>query len=163
MRKYLDISGQKFGKLTAISRAENNDHGRTVWLCKCDCGNEKLILQGALRQGLTKSCGCLRHGQRGTRLYNIWAHMKQRCNDPNSNRYRLYGAKGITVCAEWSSDFMAFHDWARENGYDDSLTIDRINVNGNYEPHNCRWIPASEQSKNRRPYHHMKKRGNTCS
>jgi len=156
MANYRDMTGQRFGMLTAVELVGKNTSGRTLWKCKCDCGNEKIILQGALHQGLAKSCGCMRHHLRNTRLYTIWSHMQQRCENKNHNRYKYYGARGICICDEWRSNFVAFYNWAQSNGYADNLTIDRVNVDGNYEPSNCRWIPASEQSRNRRPFHHIK-------
>ena len=146
-----DLTGLRYGRLVAIERAPNSKSGRTVWKCRCDCGNEKCVLETALQQGLTKSCGCLRPGLRNTRLYSIWSHMKQRCENPNSNRFCYYGARGIVVCSEWKDDFLAFYQWAMNNGYDDALSIDRIDTNGNYEPSNCRWATATMQNRNRRP------------
>lgn len=103
-----------------------------------------------------KSCGCLHkeimstHGKHDTRLYRIWVAMKQRCNNPNNESYKYYGERGIKVCDEWRKDFMVFYNWAMNNGYNDNLTIDRINVDGNYEPANCRWITYQEQARNTR-------------
>lgn len=153
MGKVKDLIGSRFGRLIVICRAPNDSMGRTVWRCKCDCGNIKDIRSTNLCEGLIKSCGCLRHGLRNTRLYTIWSHMKQRCENPRSNRFRLYGARGIKVCSEWRNDFKRFYDWAMSNGYSDDLSIDRIDGDGNYEPQNCRWATVSEQNKNRRHYH----------
>lgn len=89
------------------------------------------------------------HGKRNTRLYSIYAHIKERCYNANNKSYHYYGAKGIIICDEWLHDFQAFYDWAMANGYADNLTIDRIDVNGNYEPSNCRWVTMKEQSNNK--------------
>jgi hypothetical protein len=89
------------------------------------------------------------HGLGATRVYNIWNHMHRRCYDPNCPAFRWYGAKGVSICAEWFEP-EPFATWASANGYDDTLTIDRINPFGDYEPSNCRWIPLSEQAKNKR-------------
>lgn len=155
---FADLTGRRFGRLVALRRAENDSGGRTVWECRCDCGTIKCIRAAALTQGLTKSCGCLRHGKSKTRLYHIWANMIQRCENPKSNRFHLYGGRGVSVCKEWREDFMNFYSWAIQNGYTDTLSIDRIDADGNYEPSNCRWATMSEQNKNRRPFIHKKNR-----
>ena len=156
-----NLIGQRFGKLTVIGRAENSNTGKTRWLCKCDCGNMKKnsVDSHSLKTGKVKSCGCLYresnnknariHGLTKSRLHLIWSGMKARCNNPKANGYMQYGGKGVTVCDEWTHDFKTFYDWATANGYADNLTIDRIDVNGNYEPSNCRWVSWKVQENNR--------------
>lgn len=156
-RLTVDLTGERFGRLTVVSRNGSKGNSAT-WNCKCDCGNDCVITHRELVSGDTKSCGCIRkernnntkHGQRWTRLYGVWSGMKQRCSNPNNHAYRYYGAKGVCTCEEWQKDFMVFYDWAMSNGYRKNLTIDRINPFGNYEPSNCRWISLSEQAKNKR-------------
>lgn len=157
MSKFKDISGQKFGRLTALYRLHNTK-GRTKWLCVCDCGNLKEVLYGSLHSERTKSCGCYgyerltnshtTHNQCGTRLYNTWCNMKNRCYNISNKEYKNYGERGIKVCDEWKDDFMAFYNWSMANGYNDTLTIDRIDNNGNYEPNNCRFINYKQQQRN---------------
>lgn len=156
-RKVRDLTGQKFGMLTVIERAEDriSSSGKheIMWLCKCDCGNKKTVTRSALTGGLTKSCGCLRgenHGMCDTRLYNIWIGIKKRCENPNRHDYNRYGGRGISICDEWKNSFSTFYNWALNNGYDDTLSIDRENVNGDYEPNNCRWSTEEEQANNKR-------------
>jgi len=169
--KVVDLTGQRFGKLLVLRRC-GSKNGHAAWLCRCDCGNEKIMSASSLRSG-TKSCGCLcieaiknwnqseekkkvtvslktKHGMKGTRLYRIWQAMKARCTNQNVPCFRYYGGRDIRVCEEWKNDFQAFHEWAVENGYADNLTIDRVDVNGNYEPANCRWVTMAEQNKNKR-------------
>ena len=159
MGKFIDHSGQVFGRLTVISRAENR--GKNVmYNCNCDCGNKATVWVESLKNGSTRSCGCLRrevvtakntkHGQRYTRLYRIWLGMKSRCYIKSQSGYKYYGAKGVTICAEWLNDFDAFRLWAKSNGYKDNLSIDRINPFGNYEPENCKWSTTLEQEHNKR-------------
>lgn len=95
------------------------------------------------------NCNLYVHGGTGTRLHNIWLSMRERCNRPNHPYYDSYGGRGITICEEWN-DFRKFHEWAANNGYSDSLQIDRIDFNGNYEPSNCRWVTVKEQQNNKR-------------
>lgn len=108
-------------------------------------------------------CHLYRHGGAGTRLYNIWKHMKQRTSNPNDKNYPDYGGRGIRVCDEWVNDFPAFKTWAIANGYTDALSIDRIDVNGNYEPSNCRWIPFSNQGGNKRNCNYLSAFGKTAT
>ena len=140
-----------------MSRAENGNNGGTRWLCKCDCGKDVIVLASNLVRGLSKSCGCyakdhpsqLKHGMRHTRIYKTWCGIKYRCNNPNAYGYENYGGRGIRVCDEWE-EFEPFYKWAMENGYSDDLSIDRIDVNGNYEPSNCRWVDDKTQANNMR-------------
>ena len=152
---FKDITGQKFGRLTALHRLHNTKGRMSKWLCVCECGNFVEVRLNSLTSGLTKSCGCLKkdnhyvkHSKKNTRLYRTWKSMKSRCYNNHVDRYPNYGGRGIKVCDEWLNDFMSFYNWAMANGYDDKLTIDRINVDGNYEPNNCRWVDMKQQLRN---------------
>lgn len=159
MGKIKDMTGEKFGNLQIIEFAGLDSDNKALWLCRCDCGTEKVVPGKCLRSGSIKSCGCLKskiaiqrnttHGACRTKLYNSWRGMKERCLNPNSEAYRHYGARGITICSAWL-DFTAFKDWALANGYSDGLSIERLDVNRNYCPDNCAWIPLSEQGVNKR-------------
>jgi len=152
MAQVNDLTGQRFGRLFVVSRAQNNSRGRACWVCRCDCGNTKIVVGSNLLQGHTNSCGCIlrKHGlTHKERLYNIWTGMRQRCMNENSKDYPKYGGRGINVCPDWQN-YESFRAWAISNGYRDDLSIDRIDVDGNYEPSNCRWTTSKQQNNNRR-------------
>jgi len=160
--------GQKFGRLTVIGFGESvttDGLHQVTWDCQCACGN---IIRGRrprnVKSGQTRSCGCLKqeqntknladhrrtHGMSETRIFGIWEKMRDRCNNPNTPAYKNYGGRGIKVCPEWDASFEAFWDWARHNGYQDDLTIDRIDNDGDYCPNNCKWVTRTEQQRNKR-------------
>lgn len=163
--KLIDLTGQRFGRLTVIERAENTNQGQATWLCRCDCGNVIKTRGSSLRRGATISCGCYQrqraseakttHGGGHERLYKVWASMRQRCADKGCEDYKDYGGRGIEVCADWH-DYATFRVWALANGYNPEAphgvcTLDRIDVNRGYCPDNCRWVDMKAQANNRRP------------
>jgi hypothetical protein len=158
--------GDVFHYLTVVKRVENAKNGHSRWLCKCKCGNETIVMSTHLTSGKIKSCGCWwqegkhdyckTHGYSNKeKLYGDWKGIKNRCYTPTHIRYKNYGGKGIRVCEEWKNDYLSFREWALHNGYEEGLTIDRIDVNGNYEPSNCRWITRKEQSYNKTNSHYI--------
>ena len=171
--KKVDLIGQRFGRLLVL--AENGTvrkkSGRTyrTWLCKCDCGNTKIATTNNLKAHNTSSCGCykkeyvssraFRHGKCRTRLYKIFQMMKDRCYNPKAWAYQFYGAKGVKIHQKWLDDFNSFYGWAIANGYTNKLSVERKDVNGNYEPNNCIWITQSEQVKNRTMTHFVTYQG----
>lgn len=172
MGQLIDLTGRNFGKLTVIKRVEDHIQKsgvpKAMWLCKCECGGERIVYGQALRAGKAIDCGCgnherlsalskkhaTTHGGSRTRLYRVWRIMRERCSCTYSKQYKQYGARGVRVCDEWN-DFEVFRRWAYKNGYDPEAkrgecTLDRIDVNGNYEPGNCRFVNMAAQCRNKR-------------
>lgn len=176
MPKFIDLTGQRFGRWTVTERGA--DHFTksgarlTMWNCVCDCGTHKVVSMQSLRKGASTSCGCYakekksrllakrnrenaKHGASKERLHAVWSGMVNRCYNQHDNCFQLYGARGISVCEEWKNDYMMFKKWALENGYDESAeygecTLDRIDNSKGYAPDNCRWVSAEDQANNRR-------------
>lgn len=173
----LDLVGKRFGRLTVIEDdGRRTPKGQVIWHCVCDCGNHTYVQTSYLTTGDTRSCGCLfketcrlpntiRHGDASpsgehTRIYESWHQMKKRCNNPKDHNYKNYGGRGISVCEGWDR-YENFRDWALGNGYNDELTLDRIDVDDNYEPSNCRWADAITQGNNRRTNRYVEYQGET--
>lgn len=167
MGKFINLTGQRFGRLTAVKRV-GTKNGSPLWECICDCGRIIQVSTNHLRSGNTRSCGCIhkeqlvsrniknaKHGYEGERLYGVWRAMKQRCSNSNRKDFSNYGGRGVVVCTEWLNDYVAFRKWAFSNGYDPNAsymacTLDRIDVNKGYCPSNCRWVDMKIQANNRR-------------
>ena len=155
MGRFVDLTGKKFGRWTAISYA-----GGGKWNCVCNCGTEKIVEGTHLKSGASKSCGCYNHealikrntthGDNKTPLHYLWLDINKRCSNPNFKQFKDYGGRGITVCDEWRHNFVAFRDWAVENGYSKGLTIDRIDNDKGYSPENCRFVDYYVQQNNKR-------------
>lgn len=164
MSRLNDLTGKQFGRLTVIERAPDavspSGRHRVKWLCQCECGNTREVYTDNLLRGRTVSCGCNarekaqhregNHHESRTKLYGVWCAMKRRCLNSSVPEFKYYGGRGITVCDDWMSSWESFRDWAYNSGYKEGLTLERINVNGNYEPSNCCWITGIAQANNRR-------------
>jgi len=160
MSKAVELAGRKFSRLTVVERVCSTHEGRVQWRCVCECGASSIATGKNLQSGNTKSCGCLqrearskatqanvKHGMCGTPTYRTWASMLERCNSPKARGYENYGGRGIHVCERWK-EFDAFRTDMGDRPC--GRTLDRIDVNGNYEPGNCRWATAKQQSRNTR-------------
>lgn len=183
MGQFIDLTGKKFGKLTVIERAEDHiqkgGFPKAMWRCVCECGKEKIVYGQALRSGKVIDCGCgsfarmsaisaaraTTHGGSKTRLYRIWRAMRERCESSTSKNFKGYGSRGIKVCDDWKR-FEVFRAWALANGYDETAkrgvtTLDRIDVNGNYNPRNCRFVNQAAQNRNKRSNFYIEYNGRT--
>jgi len=171
MPRFRDLTGQKFGRFTAIETAGKTKNGQYKWSCECDCGETVVVQGGNLTSGASRSCGCLQreltskrsktHGLRHHPLYMVHHMIKARCYNKRNKDYKHYGARGIEMCPEWKEDFQTFYDWAMANGYEEGLTVDRVNNDGPYEPSNCQLIGQAAQKRNTRRSRMLTYKGKT--
>ena len=157
--------------LTVIERAHKKGDKQTYWLCQCECGNKTVVSAAHLKNGHTKSCGCLHakvmkemlvtHGLSGTKLFRVWRGIIDRTQYKSHKSYKYYGGRGIKICSEWANNFESFYKWAMGSGYKDGLQIDRVDVNGDYRPENCKWATPKQQQNNRRNNRYITYNGET--
>ena len=157
MGKKVDMIGKRFGRWKVLEEAARAKCGAVKYLCKCDCGKEKIVNGVSLRNGTSQSCGCYNRELitnpnkiYNTKLWAIWDNMKQRCYNSNNKAYKNYGGRGIKVCDEWKGSSFSFYNWAINNGYKEGLTLDRIDNEKDYCPQNCRWVTMAVQQNNKR-------------
>lgn len=162
--KYVDLTGQRFGRLEVVCMAHRGNSGQIQWNCRCECGGHTVVPTYHLKSGHTQSCGCFRrevavhngktakHGMYGSKLYNVWHGIKQRCESPAHHSFDDYGGRGIGICTEWSNSFESFQAYVSQLPHfsEDGYSLDRIDNSGNYEPGNVRWATVHEQANNKR-------------
>lgn len=162
MEEGVIINGIEFIKCIGTDK-----HNKKKWKLKCHCGNEFIAIGSSVKRGNTKSCGCTKykrtHGQTNTKLYQVWRNMKYRCTNTEAPNYEDYGGRGIKICEEWLKSFDSFYQWSRDNGYEEGLSIDRIDNDGDYNSKNCRWVTQKEQNVNKRNTIHVFYKGKQCT
>ena len=157
--KYKSLVGKKFNSLTVLEVSSNKKNDNYLLVCKCDCGNIQTIRATRVINGITKTCGCRNKGYSYSKsnklsclyptFYSIWNSMKHRCYDKSNKKYKNYGARGIKICKEWKDSFENFLNWCLNSDYEKGLTLDRIDVNSDYKPNNCRWANFTIQARNK--------------
>lgn len=167
MGRIKDLTNQRFGRLIALKNVGTDNKYSILWECVCDCGNTIVVPSRELLREHKKSCGCIKetykikHGYSKHPLYDCWVSMKARCNNKRNPKYSSYGERGISVCEEWENSFCSFLEWSLQNGYNQNLTLDRIDNNKGYYPENCRWTTRKVQQNNTRHNRYIEYNGET--